>query len=339
MGIGVGSLGLSYGMPAVAILGFAGGLLHVVNHALFKSLLFLGAGAVYRATGTRNMEALGGLARRMPLTWLSFAIGSAAIVGLPPFNGFVSEWLVYQGLFSSGDSGDLVRLALLGMPALALTGGLALACFAKVGGIVFLGNPRTAAAAAANDVSRGAQIPMIALALACVTLGVAPSLAIALVSGAARELAGLAGSAVPAAVISAATAISGIALLTAGLSAGLWWIRAMLTRHRAVRREATWACGFDAATPRMQYTSSSFAAPLLGVFDRLSGVHVERRPHSLRTHARDLALDGVALPVWHALYRSALRLRTIQHGRLHVYLLYVMGALLVMLAYLGFGPR
>ena len=144
MGVGTGVLGVAYGHPAVAALGFAGAVLHTVNHAVFKSLLFLAAGAVYRATGTRNLESLGGLARRMPLTWIGFAIGATAIIGVPPLNGFVSEWLVFQGLFGAGSDGGALRPALLGIPALALVGALALACFAKVAGVVFLGSPREA---------------------------------------------------------------------------------------------------------------------------------------------------------------------------------------------------
>src|SRR5439155_11650971 len=124
MGVGIGALGLAYHSGVVATLGFAGALLHTVNHALFKSLLFLGSGAVYRATGTRNMEELGGLARRMPLTWIAFLTGATAIVGLPPLNGFVSEWLVYQGLWAAGQSPELLRLGVLGIPALALIGAL-----------------------------------------------------------------------------------------------------------------------------------------------------------------------------------------------------------------------
>jgi hydrogenase-4 component B len=122
MGMGIGALGTAHGRPLIAVIGYAGALLHTVNHALFKSLLFMGAGVVYRVTGTRNMEALGGLARKLPLTWLAFLVGSTAIIGVPPLNGFVSEWLVYQGIFRAGQTSDALRLASLGAPALALVG-------------------------------------------------------------------------------------------------------------------------------------------------------------------------------------------------------------------------
>ena len=341
MGIGVGVLGVAHRAPVVAMLGFAGALLHTVNHALFKSLLFLSAGAVYRITGTRNMEELGGLARRMPLTWLAFVIGAAAIIGVPPFNGFVSEWLVYNGLFltAQAQGGERLRLALLGLPSLALIGALALACFAKVSGVVFLGAARTERAAHARDGSLGTLAPMLLLATACVALGVLPMLGIALVQSPARELAGSTATQLPDSVIAGAWAIMFVALAVGVISIVLWLLRYLATRRIPVRRAATWACGYSRVTPRMQYTASSFAAPVLSLFGRLSGVYVERTATSFRTHPIDLVLDGVALPLWSVLQRGALRLRGIQQGRLHVYLLYVLAALLVLLAYLSFAPR
>jgi formate hydrogenlyase subunit 3/multisubunit Na+/H+ antiporter MnhD subunit len=339
MGVGIGVLGLAHAAPAVALVGFAAALLHTVNHALFKSLLFLAAGAVYRATGTRNLEALGGLARRMPLTWLAFLVGAAAIVGLPPFNGFVSEWLVFLGLFQVGQTGGGLRLALLGIPALALIGALALACFAKVAGIAFLGTARTARAAGATEEGWVGATPLLLLAAVCVALGVVPPWGIALVSAAARDLSDTGGGAMPAAVGAGAEAIALLALATLALSAVVWWIGAGLARRHGIRRDVTWGCGYDAATPRMQYTASSFAMPLLSMFGRWSGTRVARTATALHTEPTDLVLDGVALPLWAALRRAALRLRPIQQGRLHIYILYVLAALLVLLAYLTLGPR
>ena len=339
MGIGVGTIGVAHHAPVIATLGFAAGLLHTVNHALFKSLLFLGAGAVYRATGTRNMEELGGLAPRMPWTWLGFLVGAAAIVGLPPLNGFVSEWLVYQGLFLTSQSGETPRLALLGIPMLALTGGLALACFAKVAGVVFLGTPRTAHAANAVEGQPSSHAPLLLLAAACVALGVVPAIGLALVSDAARQMSGPNAAAIPSGVIAGAWTISLLAASMLVVAAGLWWMRSALARRQGVRREVTWSCGYGDVTPRMQYTASSFAAPLLAVFGPLSGVRVKRTSTSLHTHPDDLVLDRLARPLWNAVLRAALRLRGIQQGRLHLYLLYVMAALLVMLAYLALFPR
>ncbi|HET7373190.1 MAG TPA: proton-conducting transporter membrane subunit, partial [Gemmatimonadaceae bacterium] len=341
MGIGTGVLGVAHRSPTIAVLGFAGAVLHTVNHALFKSLLFFGAGAVYRVTGTRNMEALGGIAKRMPITWLAFAIGAAAIIGVPPFNGFVSEWLVYQGMFQTGQASAQLRLALLGIPALALVGGLALACFAKVAGVVFLGTARSPEALEARERGAGSLAPMMLLAAACVAIGVLPSIGLGLVEPASRELAASVATGIPVAVRHGAWMISALAGVVMLMAAILWWARSALARRQGIRTEATWGCGYAAPTPRMQYTASSFASPLLTIFGRLSSISVEQTPASLHTHPVDPILDRAALPLWGAVRRAALRFRGIQHGRLHVYLLYVLGALIALLAYLatGGGPR
>jgi hydrogenase-4 component B len=339
MGLGVGALGTAYRIPLVATLGYAGAILHTFNHALFKSLLFLGAGAAYHATGTRDLDRLGGLARRMPLTWITFLIGSAAIVGLPPLNGFVSEWVVYQALLSGGMMGAggsaPIQLTLVGIVGLALVGGLALACFAKVCGIAFLGLPRSAEAARGHEVAPGMVGPMLVLAAACVAIGLAPALVVqpALAVGAA--VAGLGvesvGSAVPAALGRIALlSMTLVALLALG---HLLW--AGVRRRRPVSRGETWGCGYAHPNPRMQYTASSFAAPLLAVYGPLAGIRETRSPGAFASHARELVLDGAILPAWTAVRGVLWRLRPIQQGRLWVYLLYVIAVLLVLLLYLA----
>jgi NADH:ubiquinone oxidoreductase subunit 5 (subunit L)/multisubunit Na+/H+ antiporter MnhA subunit len=229
-------------------------------------------------------------------------------------------------------------LALLGIPALALIGALALACFAKVAGVVFLGLPRTNAASRASEPGSGALRPMLFLASACVVLGVVPALGIAFTSAAAGELTGLQPAEVPAAVVSGAASISILALIVLATTALLLLLRSARMPHET-RHEVTWACGYDAVTPRMQYTGSSFAAPLVAIFGRFSGTRVERSAEALHTQPFDLVLDGFVFPLGRALHRAALRLRPIQQGRLHVYLLYVLAALLVLLGYLTFGSR
>ena len=341
IGIGVGSLGAAYGHPGIAALGFAGALLHTVNHALFKSLLFLGAGAVYHAAGTRDIEALGGLAKRLPYTWLAFFIGATAIIGVPPLNGFVSEWLVYVGLFRSAQAPEALRLAALGVPALALIGALALACFAKVSGVVFLGHPRSAGAEAAREVSRGMLVPMFALAGACLMLGVAPGPGVRAVVNVAAGITGsrpnVAADAI--AVMLDAAWVSVVALALLALLAAGWLVRRIVLRRRVVRLVETWACGYPLASPRSQYTASSFAAPLLSTFGGLSGVVQHPASDAFHTEPVDLVLDRSAVPAWHWVQRMAMRLRPIQQGRLYAYLIYVMVALVVLLAYLALETR
>jgi len=338
MGLGTGVLGTAYRMPLVATLGYAGAILHTLNHALFKSLLFLGAGATYHATGTRDLDRLGGLARRMPLTWMAFLIGSAAIVGLPPLNGFVSEWIVYQALLSGGTLGSRgapIQLTLVGIMGLALVGGLALACFAKVCGIVFLGVPRSAEAARGHEVAPGMVGPMLALAAACVLIGLAPALVVqpALAVGAAVAGVGAesAGSAVPSALNR--IALLSLALVTLLVLGRLAWTAVL--RRRPTTQADTWGCAYAHSSPRMQYTASSFAAPLLAAYGPLAGVRETRSPVAFASHARELVLDGAILPAWTALRGALGRLRPIQQGRLWVYLLYIIAVLVVLLFYLA----
>ncbi|MCU0916146.1 MAG: hydrogenase [Planctomycetes bacterium] len=173
LGIGAGLLGLTWQQPVLIVLGLGGGILHVLNHAIFKSLLFLGAGAVVHSTGTRDIDRLGGLIKSMRWTAVTFVVASAAISGLPPFNGFVSEFLIYFAGFSGAraDAPQTVVLAIGIAAGLALIGGLAAACFAKAFGIVFLGEPRSAQAAGAREVGPAMRWPMAALALACLGIG------------------------------------------------------------------------------------------------------------------------------------------------------------------------
>jgi hydrogenase-4 component B len=345
LGLGIGALGLRYHAPVVAVLGFAGAVLHTLNHALFKSLLFLGAGAVLRATGTRLMDRLGGLARRMPFTWTAFLIGSVAIVGLPPLNGFVSEWVVYQALLGSAQV-PAARAAILAVPGLALIGALALACFAKVGGAVFLGRPRSPAAEAGGEVPRSMLGPMFALALACAAIGVAPMIAVVPAIRVGASIGGLGGGPMRAAAAAVGPSLLGISLLAVllvVLAGAGWWLRELVLRRRPRAWSDTWACGYAFATPRMQYTAASFAAPLLHAYAPAAGVQVERTAGAFHTHPKDLVLDRLVLPLWERLRRGAFRARPIQHGRLGSYLLYLLGALLLLLLYLavrveGVGP-
>ena len=342
MGIAVGVLGSAYGYPALAVLGYAAAVLHTVNHALFKSVLFLGAGAVYRATGSRNMEDLGGLARKMPMLTVTFVIGAAAIVGLPPLNGFVSEWLVYQGLFRAGIAGDGIRLSILAVPLLALVGGLALACFAKVVGVVFLGTPRTARARDAKATPRGLVSPPAALALVCVAIGVLPVLVMPSLLRVGVEVAsqpqGLALAELTG-TLRDAQRLSWFAVAVWLVLGAVWTARGAALRKRAVRSGPTWACGYEGQTPRMQYTASSFAAPLLDVFGEISGVQQHRGAVLFHTTPTDLVFDRAIRPLWARVREWALRLRAIQHGRLHVYLLYVVVTLVTLLGYLVLWPE
>jgi len=326
-----------------AALALAGALLHVVNHALFKGLLFLAAGAVIQRAHTRSLDALGGLGRSMPATALLFLLGAVAIVGLPPLNGFVSELLIYSSLLrmvASEDGASWISAA-LAAPALALTGGLALACFAKAFGTVFLGAPRHQSVSDGSDAPAAMRAPMVALALGCAFIGLAPfALAPALRNACEAVL----GSAL-APLAAPWRAISGVALASLALSAagGAWlWLR--LSR-RPAPRTVTWDCGYAAPTQRMQYSAASFAQPLVRVFSSAllpreygsAGVAPFPQRSAFHSEVVDAALDRIVLPSAHAVVRLAARLRVLQQGSVQQYLVYVWIAVIALLAVGGVG--
>jgi hydrogenase-4 component B len=348
LGAGLALLGRARGDWALVLLGFAGAGLHVVNHALFKSLLFLGAGTIHHATGTREMDLLGGLARRLPATTVLFAVGAAAISGLPPLNGFVSEWLVYLGFLDAlrRPSGDLLAFAALGAPVLALVGGLAAACFAKVVGVVFLGTARSAHAERAHEPPAAMLFPMAALALACAAIGLAPaavlpSLARAAAAWSRVEVRVLAGPAARAGQSASLVSLVALALL---LLAGALWLlrRRRLAAAPAAPEVETWSCGFAQASARIQYTGSSFAKLLLGSFSwavrpRASapGLPGPFPPEAaFHSSVPDPVLDLALVPAARAYWELASRARVLYLRRLiHFQMLLVLVTLVAVLAW------
>jgi len=340
LGVGVGLLGQSRGNAAVAFLGYAGALLHVANHGLFKGLLFQGAGSVFHGTGTRDIESLGGLYRRMPVTATTFLAGSIAICGLPPLNGFVSEWLIYLGAFRGGAAlpGGWGAWTLAAIPALALIGGLAAACFVKAFGVVFLGEPRTAAAANAHESGGAMRAPMVAGALLCLTIGLWPAAAVRLVAPAASLLANLPGAIPDVGPLGALTRVGAVLLALVLLLALL---RRALLRGRDVSVGATWGCGYAAPGPRMQYTASSFAQPILALFAPVIHSRVDAKgpdgyfPAQARyeEHVGDMAGERLLVPATRRVVRALSRVHAIQQGRLQLYLVYIAATLVVLLVW------
>lgn len=351
IGIGVGLLGVSYGVPAVAALGFAGAFLHVLNHALFKGLLFFGAGAVARATGTRELDLLGGLLRQMPWTGATFFVGAIAISGLPPLSGFASEFLIYVAAVRGGASVDrgmaIAMLCVIG--GLALIGGLAAACFAKAFGVVFLGQPRSAAAAAPAECPGAMRWPMVALAAACVAIGLVPIAALRLVREAVVEVSGLPRETSLAAIGGASALLARLALLGALVLALVlvlaWWRRRLLAARTVYA--PTWATAYAAPNPRMQYTAASFADPLTNLFHPVVRLHAEivavtgyfAQGGSYHTRARGLFLGPIFERVFATVAQAAGRLRWLQHGRIQLYLVNIGATLVALLIWkLGIAP-
>jgi hydrogenase-4 component B len=336
MGLGVAMLGRAYDRADWVVLGLAGAILHVWNHGLFKSLLFYSAGSVVHATHTREIDQLGGLAKPRPWTSLGFLIGAVAICGLPPLNGFVSELMIYLGLFRTlgFGGGPACAWAAFAAPALALIGGLASACFVKVYGATFLGVARHEHARRARESGISLLTAILVTSACCIVIGVAPWLVAPAieqgiaVGGAEIPLAEL----VPLHTISVAAAVL-LTLLIAG--------SAILARGvaRGTARSVTWDCGYAAPSARMQYTSSSFAEMLVDLF----GWALRPKSHEPRITALfpvkaefhsevpDTVLDEVILPNARRTTRVLALFRYLQQGSLQAYLLYILLTLLLLL--------
>jgi len=353
MGIGAGLMFQSFGLATLAALGIVAGLYHTINHACFKGLLFLGAGSVVHAIGTRNMEEMGGLIKRMPRTALFFLVGACAISALPPLNGFVSEWLVFQALLggSAIPQPEVAVIMPIAVAMLALTSGLAAACFVKAFGITFLAIPRSREAEHAHEAPVSMQAAMASLALTCVVLGLAPSFFVP-VFGAALGGADLAPAGVtftlglplrvPGAVgeMSSPLLALGLLLLLGLVPLALWLGGA----DRRLRIGDTWGCGRIGQTARMEYTATAFAEPLRRVFAELyrptRDLSIDFHPASkyfvqsieYRSETHPWFERVLYDPLLHALGTAATWTRRLQGGSLHLYLAYMTFALLVLLS-------
>lgn len=337
MGIGLGCLGLAHRRPALAAVGFAAALLHVLNHSLFKSLLFLGAGAYHQALGSRDLEGAGGLLRRMPLTSLFAWLAAAAACGLPPLNGFIGEWLLYRGLL--GGEG---RYAVFAAAALALVGGFAAACFLAAYGALTLGEPRGQAARDARDPGRLMLGPMAFLGAACLALGLVPGPAARAAARGAATIGGLAlepSSAVVDGMLAPLAVIGILGACLIGLAGLLWILRRRLLQDRSVEIQPTWGCAFGRPSPSMQYTASSYVQPLARVFQGV--LRTEAKVHApsgywpanagFVSRTPDPVLDRALSPALAAAERGLSVARRLQHGRLQYYLLYVLVFLVLVL--------
>lgn len=342
LGIGISLIGQASGSASMTILGMGGALLHVLNHAVFKALLFLGAGSVIHATGTREIDLMGGVARRLPYTALLFGVGAVAICGLPPLNGFVSELLVYLGIFHGiqGEGLGVVAMA-LAAPALAMIGGLAVACFVKVYGIIFLGAPRHMDHAGKHETGWQMLLPMMLLASVCCFIGLAPQLL-------SRPLQHAGHSALPLsqtggfqplsalAPFSIISVLGGVLLLLLALLA-VWYKKRLL--ESAISETDTWGCAYQRPTARMQYSASSFAQMLNGLSAFVLRPHT-RRPtvaeifpprSSFESHVPEAVLELIYIPALKRLYTRFLPIRKMQSGVLQQYVLYMLITLVALL--------
>lgn len=361
LALGLAMVAKAYQVPVLAALCLAGALLHTLNHSLFKGLLFMGAGAIYNATGTKNMEELGGLIKKMPFTAILFLVGALAISAIPPLNGFAGEWIIYQSIFAAIlNSGGLLKvLLILSAALLAMAGALAAYCFVKVFAISFLAKPRADRAANAVEVHGGMLSGMSVFAILCLLVGVFPAVLLQIIDTVNMDLLG---QKISSPSFSFSGLINGTPLMASSTSSpfvmlliilclflGIFSFVRLFSRGTKVRRYQTWDCGFQQLTPRMQYTSTGFSKPVRIVFRWL---YMPKRELILRENGakysihdakylistRSIFEDFLYKPLMKSTFRLFRRLRfMIQTGSIHQYLVYILVMVILMLLYFAWA--
>jgi hydrogenase-4 component B len=357
IGLGLALAFRAHAMPSAAALALTAGLLHVFNHSVFKSLLFFGAGAVLTSTGERDMEHLGGLIHRMPATAFAFLVGCVAISALPPFNGFVSEWLTFQAILLSPQlpSWGLKFMVPAVGALLALSAALAAACFVKAFGVTFLGRPRTPAAEHAQETDRWSLAAMFGFAALCLIAGILPGY---FIDTLAPVVTAFVGERMPVqsgiawlSIVPIAESRSSYNGLLVFLFIAISGTLAALAIHRlassALRRGPAWDCGYPNASPDSQYTAGSFAQPIRRVFGTLvfgARDHVEMpppgdvRPARLEVELHDRIWEAIYAPLAHAVAFAADKLNYMQFLTIRQYLTLVFTALVSLLLVLAIWP-
>jgi hydrogenase-4 component B len=344
LGLGAALVFMANAAMGWAALALAAALLHALNHSLFKSILFLGAGAISDAVHTLDLERMGGLLNRMRVTGTVFLIACCSIVGLPLCNGFVGEWLMFRSFIAGGELASISAAVLLPLMAgvLALIGGLSASCFAKLYGVAFLGRARSQEAADAREIAMPMQVAMTLLAGTCIAIGVIPGIVLHPLAAVTREL--LHSPAFPQTGLSISRTLP---LLAACVAVVLLAVTAL--RLRSSRRiSRTWACGLPTLDSRMQYTSTAFSKPLRKVFawaykpERSVEVRCANPPYfpesityrSVRTTSFEKSLYRPAVD---SVVAMANRLRRLQTGNVQIYLLYIFLALVALLVFMRFA--
>jgi hydrogenase-4 component B len=353
MGVGVGMVGIATDHPVIATIGLLGGLYHILNHAVFKGLLFLGAGSVIYRIHTKDMDKMGGLGKVMPYTAIAFLIGTMAISALPPLNGFVSEWFIYQSLLSMGRDGDLIMSlgSIIAVVMLALTGALACMCFVKVYGVCFAGAPKTEAAANAKEAPKTMVFGTSFLAIMCIVLGVGSPWIAPIISHVADSLVqgsqvvtitnGMAlipGHPHQAILSTPIIAISLVALLVIPFAILAWFKgQKMQGRHS----NEPWACGY-AYEQRMTVSAGSFTrtlrtmyAPLYTLRDKLNPTvpftWILNKTTAFAAVAEPCFDDYIILPIARMTQRFSTVVQRMQFGDFRWYCLYMVIALVILL--------
>ncbi len=357
IGLGLSMIFTSSHLPVLAALALIAALYHTLNHAMFKGLLFMGAGAVLHATEERNMEEMGGLIHRMPWTSALFLVGCVSIAALPPFNGFVSEWLTFQAflLSPSLQRPILMLLIPLGAALLALTGALAAACFVKAYGVTFLGHWRGhGSLQKVHEVGWSMRLGMLLAGLTCFLLGILPTIVITwmdvlaqrLVGGKIATSAGALGWMWLTPYAHERASYSGFNVFLAITFVVLVAYLLLHAKKTAIHRVPIWDCGFEKINARMQYTATSFSMPIRRIFGFLFSIGEETRavppvrhpayPEKLqyRLRVRDRFWNWLYTPIADAAFYVARKVGYLQQGRIQIYLIYSFVTIIVLLVFL-----
>lgn len=349
IGIGIGMLGLSYKNAFMTILGFSGGILHILNHFIFKSLLFFSTGAVYAEIHTRDIESMGGLIKKMPVTSFLFLIGSIAIIGLPPFNGFISEFLIYSGILKGIISNNNILISILSMisfASLSYIGVLALFCFSKVFTISFLGNPRSNKLEKIKEASYFMIIPMAIFSCFVLLIGFFPQLIFPLI-GKVTQL--FVDSDISSEVLIFNNYLLNLSYtfyIFIGIFLFIFFVRYLLLKNKKINHNVTWGCGYQTYTGKMQYTSSSFASILLNIAAPFINYKIKKSnndsiiPQKLvyKSQSNDILENFIINPLIVFIRRLLNIFSWIQSGNTQLYILYGIIFLIMVIIYvLGVG--
>ncbi len=344
MGIGIGMLGIVYNNSMIAMLGFLGAILHIINHFTFKSLLFYGGGIVYLNTHTRNIDKLGGLAKYLPMTSSLFLIGSLAISGLPLFSGFISELLIYLGLARSLSINNLSIniFAILGFSGLAFTGAIALLSFTKVYGIAFLGNARTQYQEKFKEKDFSLLSPMIFLAVIIIITGLFPYLTVSLLGNILKQFLPMDSLNEFLKIQLNLQILSGYILIFTSFILFFYLIRYFLLKRKRVEYFKTWDCGYQVGSSRIQYTSSSFAQPFLSLISEIvpQNINVNKEPvlfpkeASIESNSQDFFERFLIQPNLKWLRKFLDLFSWIQSGKMQQYIIYGLIFLLFILIWI-----
>ncbi len=335
IGIGIGLMGIGNNSPMMYYLGFGGALLHVLNHSLFKSLLFYSAGSVYQQCHTKNMENLGGLIKSMPKTAVIFLIGGVAISGLPPFNGFVSEFIIYKGLIEGVHSASISQIILfvLSLAGLSLVGGLSVLTFTKAFGTIFLGQPRTKLTHKPAEVSLLMLVPQYLIITVMVSVAFFPQVYMIFIGNILSLMNPLRSAPdILTGIAKTTSLVSLYSLLLTGIIVVVWMLRSLVLKNRSARIGATWGCGYIAPNSRQQYTAKSFSKPLGKIFNTvlIENKQFEELNHgeifpakkSYISHYQDFFEHFLIKPITDRLVFSANYFSFVQNGRIQSYVLY-----------------